>query len=1079
MKFIADLHIHSHFSRATSKTLDPEHLAYWAGKKGIHVIGTGDFTHPGWVSELQEKLTEVEDGLYKLNPNLQKTVASKLPGSQLGLTRFVLSGEISCIYKKNGKTRKVHHLILLPDMASVLKLNGRLDCIGNITSDGRPILGLDSKDLLEITLEVSDRAFLIPAHIWTPWFSVFGSKSGFDSLEECFEDLTPHIYALETGLSSDPPMNRLLSTLDGYLLVSNSDAHSPNKLGREANIFDTTLDYDHMTRAMRNGKGFVGTIEFFPEEGKYHLDGHRKCQIRLRPEQTIKCQGSCPVCGRPLTVGVLHRVHDLADRETPKLTKDFFSLIPLPEILCELLDCGAETKKVMALYERLLLELGPELQTLMDVPINDIEQIGGPLLAEGINRMRRNQVIREEGYDGEYGIIRLFEQSEKTVLSGQMALFAQKPKTSSKQQDNLAPLMRTLKKGKRKTAPTLVAPNDPILSPLNPEQKSAVLHGGGHLLVVAGPGTGKTMTLTHRIAYLIREGMASAEQICALTFTRKATKEMAERISALLQGLVSDSVYVTTFHGFCLDILRKESERADLPSNFTVCSEADAENIAREGLIEVAADKRSLRNFLRALPRIKVASLNNHARQTFRSDQPRGPDKGSVERHFFPLFEQYQRTLRQLGMLDYSDLEVEAMRLLRDHPEVCYDIAKRFSWMFVDEYQDTNPIQVELVKRLVHSGSSTICAIGDPDQAIYGFRGAEVENFHRFTEEFPGASVLTLTRNYRSTSFILEGSAALMKKAKPLESESSGGVPIAFVACRTESEEAEMVVEQVERLIGGTTYFSLDSGRVDSHEGELSLAFGDIGILFRLNSQGDALEEAMDRAGIPFVRSGEIPLIERYPINVLWRLFQTLQFPDNPYFAKMYDTCVRDGGLKRMNIAEELRPYGSVSEILDRATAFHGFQCSSEDCRKGLRRLKRLADNFEGDMEAFLDILSLERGIDHAILLGDRVALMSLHAAKGLEWPVVFITGCEDQLIPCALFGDPDEEEERRLLYVGMTRACSQLILSYVSRRNLNGRILQMEPSPFLNAIPRNLCRSINRRQWLPKRTPYKQLELF
>ncbi|MCP4575371.1 MAG: hypothetical protein GY846_03680, partial [Deltaproteobacteria bacterium] len=275
MKFIADLHIHSHFSRATSKTLDPEHLSLWAQKKGISLIGTGDFTHPGWVSELQDKLVEAGNGIYRLKPDLQKTVDSQVPSSCLRPTYFLLSGEISCIYKKNGKTRKIHNLILLPDMGSVLKLNERLDRIGNIHSDGRPILGLDARDLLEITLEVSDKAFFIPAHIWTPWFSLFGSKSGFDTVEECFEDLKGHIHALETGLSSDPPMNRYLSLLDKYLLVSNSDAHSPGKLGREANIFDTEMDYNKIIQSMIDGDGFSGTIEFFPEEGKYHLDGHR------------------------------------------------------------------------------------------------------------------------------------------------------------------------------------------------------------------------------------------------------------------------------------------------------------------------------------------------------------------------------------------------------------------------------------------------------------------------------------------------------------------------------------------------------------------------------------------------------------------------------------------------------------------------------------------------------------------------------------------------------------------------------------------------------------------------------------
>jgi DNA helicase-2/ATP-dependent DNA helicase PcrA len=430
MTFIADLHIHSRFSRATSKDLDPERLTLWAQKKGITVMGTGDFTHPGWISELKDKLIEAEGGLYQLRPDLQKSVDKAVPFSCLAPTRFILSGEISCIYKKNGKTRKVHHLILMPNLPAVLRFNERLDRIGNITSDGRPILGLDSRDLLEIALEASEKAFLIPAHIWTPWFSLFGSKSGFDDLEECFEDLTGHIHALETGLSSDPPMNRLISALDSHVLISNSDAHSPGKTGREANIFDTDLDYNQMIHAMTTGRRFMGTIEFFPEEGKYHLDGHRKCQVRFHPVETADHNGVCPKCGKPLTVGVLHRVYELSNREHPGVSKDFFSLIPLAEVLSELLSVGPASKKVQSFYEKLLMELGPELKILIDSPLAEIKAAGGPVLSEAIHRMRCRQVIREEGYDGQFGTIRLFRDSEKQSIAGQTALFGPSPKRS-------------------------------------------------------------------------------------------------------------------------------------------------------------------------------------------------------------------------------------------------------------------------------------------------------------------------------------------------------------------------------------------------------------------------------------------------------------------------------------------------------------------------------------------------------------------------------------------------------------------------------------------------------------------------
>lgn len=1066
MTFIADLHIHSHFSRATSKSLDPEHLALWAQKKGIGVLGTGDFTHPGWVSELQDNLIEAEDGLYRLKPDLQKTVDSQVPFSCPGPTHFLLSGEISCIYKKDGKTRKVHHLILMPDMASVLKLNQQLDRIGNIASDGRPILGLDSRDLLEITLEASDRAFFIPAHVWTPWFSVFGSKSGFDTLEACFEDLTGHIYALETGLSSDPPMNRLLSALDNYLLVSNSDAHSPGKLGREANIFDTDMNYNDITKAMTDGKGLLGTIEFYPEEGKYHLDGHRKCQVRLQPGETMEYQGICPVCGRPLTVGVLHRIHELADRDTPLLSKDFFSLIPLPEILSDILNCGPATKKVMSLHEKLLLELGPELQILMDVPLSDIEVAGGPILSEAICRMRQNQVIREEGYDGEYGKIHLFKDAEKQAMTGQMALFARDIQKASPSPAQALRPRKLSKKKQKESNPEPVLGADPILDPLNPEQKSAVLSKAEHVLVVAGPGTGKTMTLTHRIAYLIRNDSAKPEQVLALTFTRKAAREMEQRISNLLEGSVTGEVRVVTFHGFCLEILRSDGDKIGLPTGFTLCPEIDARNLARQVLAESGASKRATGKFMKNLTGMKAESVL-------------GPAMPQMAHEIMSMFTKYQTRLRALGMLDFDDLEVETLRLFRNHPGVAREYGEKSPWVFVDEYQDTNLIQVELMKALIQTGINQICVIGDPDQAIYGFRGADVKNFHRFGEDFPGAEEIILTRNYRSTKEILQGASSLMGKEKALACQSQKGAAVLLATCQTDSEEAEMIVEQIERVIGGTTYFSLDSGRVASHEGDLSVGFGDIGVLFRLNTQGDALEEALDRAGIPFVRSGQTPLIARYPVNILWRFFQTIQYQDNPYYQTLYEQSLSEAGIARKQSSERFETHGTLSQRIDRAISWHDFDCTSEESVETLRRLRQLATNFEGDIETFLDTLSLERGIDHALVLGDRVALMSLHAAKGLEWPVVFITGCDDQLMPCTLFGSRDDEEERRLFYVGMTRARSRLILSHVKRRTLNGRVLAMEPSPFLDDIGKDILVPLERGGWKPRKKPHRQLKLF
>lgn len=411
MKIIADLHIHSRFSMATSKEGTPENLDFWARKKGISLIGTGDFTHPVWREELKERLVSEGNGLYRLRDAYVKEESRKFPGEG---TRFVVSGEISSIYKKNGKTRKVHNVILLPSLEAADAMAQRLEKIGNIHSDGRPILGLDSHDLLEMMLDVCPEGILIPAHIWTPHFSVLGAKSGFDSVEECFEELAPYIHALETGLSSDPAMNWRISKLDRYQLVSNSDAHSPSKLGREANLLDIDCSYEGFYRAIQTGEGLEGTVEFFPEEGKYHFDGHRKCGVSLSPVEAERLGGICPVCGKKLTMGVDHRVEQLADRAEGFVKKDgkkYESLVPLPEVISACMGYSTASKKVQGCFEQMIQTLGTEFDILRNVPSEDIKSCAGERIAEGIENVRTGNVKRIPGYDGEYGKIELFDEN--------------------------------------------------------------------------------------------------------------------------------------------------------------------------------------------------------------------------------------------------------------------------------------------------------------------------------------------------------------------------------------------------------------------------------------------------------------------------------------------------------------------------------------------------------------------------------------------------------------------------------------------------------------------------------------------
>lgn len=430
-ELIVDLHIHSHFSRATSKNCDLSGLYYWGKLKGINIIGTGDFTHPEWFAEIRENLEPAEPGLFRLKPELADELDTTLPPSvRRNIIRFVPTVEIATIYSKGGKVRKLHQLLVAPSFKAVSEINTRLERIGNLKADGRPILGLDSKELLRLMLEADPDAFYIPAHIWTPWFGMFGSKSGFDSVEEAYEDLTPHIRAIETGLSSDPPMNWRVQNLDGLAVTSNSDAHSPQKLGREATVVQAELSYQSIIGALRtNDQRLIGTIEFFPEEGKYHYDGHRVCNVRFTPQQTRAHEGICPVCSKPLVVGVDYRVSELADPlRSPEFAaqhgKQVEYIIPLPEILAELHNTkSTNTRKVTDELFRAYQTLGDEFSILRNIPVDEIRGKGFPLLALAIERMRARDVVLDPGYDGVYGAIRVFrDAAERHETMNQLSL---------------------------------------------------------------------------------------------------------------------------------------------------------------------------------------------------------------------------------------------------------------------------------------------------------------------------------------------------------------------------------------------------------------------------------------------------------------------------------------------------------------------------------------------------------------------------------------------------------------------------------------------------------------------------------
>jgi len=1020
MKFYADMHVHSRYSRATSRNCDLLELARAAARKGLRVIGTGDFTHPEWFADIREQLQPAEPGLFRLT----EAMLRHLPPEEqepAGAVRFILQVEISTIYKKDGRTRKVHHVVYAPSLEAADRFRRELDRIGNIASDGRPILGLDSRHLLELVLESDEASYLVPAHIWTPWFSVLGDKSGFNSIEECYGDLADHIFAVETGLSSDPPMNWRVSSLDRFRLVSNSDAHSPAKLGREACVFACQVDYFAMRRALQTGQGYAGTIEFFPEEGKYHFDGHRKCNICLSPQETRQYEGRCPVCGKPLTVGVMHRVEALADRppgSRPESAAPFRSFIPLDEIIAEVEGVGSQSRRVADLREAILHRVGAELFVLAEAPLDEIARLS-PMVAEGIRRMRAGEVIRYPGYDGQYGLIRLFHDEELHRRNAVALLFdlpESEERAPAPPQDAAAAAVAAVKEDTpaAPTTPTRApGTSDPLLEGLDEYQLQAVTAEAPYLAVIAGPGTGKTHTLTRRIAYLVKRRGVPPASILAVTFTRRAAEEMRGRLSSLLTA-AAGAITVTTFHGLAWRILRE-----------------NARGVFRDGDFRVA----SVEEIISLLQQRWGLSARQAAREIARMERlRRGAATGAAEDD---RINRYRALLREHGLVDYPDLILLACEVLE---KPAGTPARRYAAIFVDEFQDMDRAQYRLLRRLapIEIGETQVFVIGDPDQSIYAFRGADPHLFDRFFQDFPGAQRVVLRRNYRSTGSILEGALAFMQSR-------SGGSPRGLVAvgergerivihrAPTERAEAEFVASTIERLLGGATFFSLDSGRATGSE-EQQFSFADFAVLFRTVQQAGPVAEALARLGVPFRLLSHRPLSER------------------PEVRWLMDFLAREGDAAGRPDSAALLAWLQEAAAAASALAPEQRRWLQEQLPQIVRRATTPEEMYR--------FLALGAESDLWDPRADAVSLLTLHAAKGLEFPVVFLLGCEDGILPLR-FGTAEEigheDEERRLFFVGMTRAQRLLYLSHAARRVWRGRPRSMDPSPFLEDLKEHL----------------------
>jgi uncharacterized protein (TIGR00375 family) len=990
VRFYADLHIHSRYSRACSRDCDLEHLAWWAGRKGIAVVGTGDFTHPAWAEELREKLLPAEPGMFRLRPDLEQDVLRRLPAACRTPARFMLSTEISTIYKRDGRTRKVHHLLYAPSLDAVAEITRRLARVGNLAADGRPILGLDSRDLLEITLDSGDGCYLVPAHAWTPWFAVLGSQSGFDRVSDCYADLAEHVFALETGLSSDPEMNWRVSSLDGYRLVSNSDAHSPPMLGREATIFDTEVNYFTIMQSLRTGEGFGGTVEFFPEEGKYHLDGHRACGVRTSPEETRAAGGKCPACGKTPTIGVQHRVDALADRPAgyrPDGAAGFLSFVPLPEILGEIAGVGPKSKTVAQQADAMAERFGPELSILGEVPLDELAARAPSVVAEAIARLRRGEVRREAGYDGVYGTIRLFGPGE---LAGAALFDLPSPgKARRRPAKAAAPEPEPL-------SGQATAHGAPAAGVLDAEQHAIVAHDCGPLLVIAGPGAGKTRVLTHMLAHRVSAG-ADPERCLAVTFTRRARDELRDRLADLIPEAAL-RVTVTTFHGLGLLILREQCKRLGLDGGLKV------------------ADEPTRRAVLRQLPG--------------------GASPAALS-----------AALRERGLVDVDELVTLPVSLLGDDPALAASYRSRWPDVYVDEYQDVDESQYRLLQ-LLTSADSRVCAIGDPDQAIYGFRGGDVGYFLGFATDFPSARSARLTRSYRSAPTIVRAAMQVIRPGTlvpgreliPARTDIPDG-PVVLHAVADERSEAEAVAASIETMLGGASFHALDSRAVDGRaRTEHQLSFADFAVLYRTSAQAAPVAEALARRGFPVQQRSHSRLAEMAGVP---EILAALSAPvlDSAAAAAMVAAPVAE---RLGEAVERALPVTDPADPAARAAI-----------RVAAEVLAPLAARCGSDLDRFLDELALGAEVDTWDHRADRISLLTMHAAKGLEFPVVFIVGCDDGLLPLRPWNGAaaDYAEERRLLFVGMTRATTRLVLLTAARRLVRGEVRDCAPSPFLASV--------------------------
>jgi len=767
-----------------------------------------------------------------------------------------------------------------------------------------------------------------------------------------------------------------------------------------------------------------------------------------------------------VTVGVLNRVMQLADRTDSQVRPrrdPFYSLTPLKNLLAEIKNVGPNSKEVNQQYEYLLQKGGTEFAILLDLSYDKIRKIGDDVLVEGIKRLRNREIHIEEGYDGRFGQIRAFQPGEIRSISSQISFFERSyERPDRKGIIGSGDLDIPARDGAESEAAERKGWSGVIL---NVVQEKAINHYQGPCLILAGPGTGKTLTLTMRIARLISHWGVNPSSILAISFTNKAAEEMKRRVTAALQDeRTAQGITINTFHSFGMSLLRTHAALFGRSTDFVVFGDDDKHFIISSFLGIKGKDVSSVAE------RIRLEKGKLH------SPEQQGDDE------LGQIFSAYEECLRREDAFDIDDLIVYPVRLFQDGGKPAEQVIERYAWICVDEYQDINAAQYQLVRCLAPHHNSNIFAIGDPDQAIYGFRGADNAFIRAFKDDYPSAAVYELKTSYRCPKTILNASDQVMRprgSGNPLEGVKEG-VSIDIQECPTSKSEAEFVARSIERLMGGVRFFSLDSEITDGSDEAEVPSFSDFGVLYRVSKMAPDIIKAMNDHGIPYQVVGEEPFYRQEPITTVTDLLRLMVVPSNEVLHKrLAEKGIK--GLRESSLAEA-RKTGTVRSIEDYirdiVVAYAPEIMASH--RDDIDRLISLATPFGSDIVSFLSFLQLGSGVDTYRTSVEQVTLMTLHAAKGLEFSYVFIVGCEDGLLPYALFGkhDIETEEERRLLYVGMTRAKKMLFLSHAKKRNLFGRSFALPISPFLRSIKEDLVKRA-KTEMGERRVKDRQLSLF